>query len=153
MKTTQRPAELIEQIIANPTGGVVGVVDGLLAACREHRLHIDWQNDACRVRAGEGEWEHLTPVPIRKSGFRAILARLGAICNEQTPDSVSPYGGEGELTVGSNPVVVVHLSFTNTTAEQRLELHTGTPAATTPPSVRGATGNSALNHTNVATSK
>ena len=61
-------------------------------------------------------------VPLRKSALRAILARVAALCNERTPNSVSPYGGQGELSVGANPAVVFRVRFANTLAEQRLEL-------------------------------
>ncbi|HUY35359.1 MAG TPA: hypothetical protein VMV69_21625 [Pirellulales bacterium] len=61
-------------------------------------------------------------LPLRKSVFRAMLARMAVLCNERTPNSVSPYGGRGELTFGVNPTVVFRVIFANTGAEQKMEL-------------------------------
>src|SRR5262249_56235813 len=65
------------------------------------------------------EW---TEVSVPKSVFRAILARVAALCNEHAPNSVSPYGGEGEISVGTNPPTLFRVAFTNTPGEQRLEV-------------------------------
>src|SRR5438552_15960180 len=101
-------------ILLHGAGGVVGLVNDLLAACREHGLQIDWEGDRCRVRSAGGDWEEVADVPVRKSAFRAILARVAALCNERTPNSVSPYGGQGELSTGTNPPGVFRVVFTNT---------------------------------------
>jgi hypothetical protein len=61
-------------------------------------------------------------LPLPKSVFRAILARLAAMCNERIPDSVSPYGGEGELSVGTDPPAIFRVAFTNTAGGQRLDV-------------------------------
>jgi len=65
--------------------------------------------------------------------FRMFLARVAAMCNEYTPDSVSPYGGEGVLVTGGEPSAIFRVSFTNTPDSQRLEIR---PAA--PPALNGA---------------
>jgi hypothetical protein len=102
--------------------GVVGLVDDLLGLCREQGLQLDWQANQCRVRPlGAGPRES-TEIRLQKSVFRAILARLAALCNERAPNSVSPYGGEGELSARTNPPTVFRVAFTNTPAEQRLEI-------------------------------
>jgi hypothetical protein len=100
------------------------LVEDLLAVCLEHGLQLDWQADRCRVRPPGGDWEELMGVPLRKSVFRAILARVAALCNEQAPHSVSPYGGQGELSVGASPTAVFHVAFVNTPEAQKLELRT-----------------------------
>jgi hypothetical protein len=102
--------------------GVVGLVDDLLGLCREHGLQLDWQANMCRVRPLGEERHGSTEIPLQKSVFRAILARLAALCNERTPNSVSPYGGEGELSVRTNPPTVFRVAFTNTPGELRLEV-------------------------------
>ena len=61
--------------------------------------------------------------PLRKSVFRAILARLAALCNERSPGSVSVYGGQGEVLVGDNPLKLLRISFANTPDEQWLTLN------------------------------
>jgi len=122
MTTPSPVATSLLRALAHPTRGVVGLVDDLLALCREHNLQVDWQADRCRVRACGSEWEELRDVTLRKSVFRAILARIAALCNEQAAISVSPYGGQAELSVGTNPPVVFRVAFANTPAEQTLEL-------------------------------
>jgi hypothetical protein len=47
---------------------------------------------------------------------------MAALCNEQALHSVSPYGGESELSIGTNPPAIFRVAFTNTASEQRLEL-------------------------------
>jgi hypothetical protein len=111
------------QRVFRPTGrGVVGIVDELLVLCRDEGLQFDWQAGQCRVRPLGAEPAESTEVPLPKSAFRAILARVAALCNERTPGSVSPYGGEGELLVGTDSPAVFRVAFTNTPDEQRLEV-------------------------------
>jgi hypothetical protein len=130
MSTPSRYAEMLRRILVHPTRGVAGLVDDLLAVCREHGLQLDWQADRCRVRSSGSDWEELLDVPLRKSVFRAVLARIAALCNERTPQSVSPYGGQGHLAVGTNPLAVFRVTFANTPAAQQLELMTETERPT-----------------------
>src|SRR4051812_32293134 len=102
--------------------GVLGIVEDLLGLAQEQGLRLDWHANQCRVRLLGAEPQELTEVSLPKAVFRAILARLAALCNERTPNSVSPYGGEGELSVGANPPTVFRVAFTNTPGEQRLEV-------------------------------
>jgi hypothetical protein len=106
----------------HPSGGLVGLVDDLLILCRQHGMQLDWHRDRCRVRFSDREGEELIALPRGKSTFRAILARVAVLCNERKTDSVSPYGGEGEVSLPSDPSLVVKVAFTNTSSEQRLEL-------------------------------
>lgn len=127
MNTASEISGVLCRALVHPTRGVIGLVDDLLAMCREQGLQLDWQAHRCRVRSCGGDWEELLDVPLmdnprRKSVFRAILARVAALCNEQTPNSVSPYGGQGELTLGGIPPAVVRVTFANTPEEQKLEL-------------------------------
>lgn len=124
MNTATPLSETIRDILTQPTGGIVGLVDDLLAACQKYGLQIEWQPGRCRFRSAKGEWEELTDVPIRKSVFRAILARLVVLCNDRTPNAMSPYGGQCECPVGENSAGLLRISFTNTPAEQKLELIT-----------------------------
>jgi hypothetical protein len=102
--------------------GLAGLVDDLLGLCQEQGIQLDWRANRCRVRSLGAEPQESTEIPLPKSVFRAILARLAALCNERIPGSVSPYGGEGELSVGTNPRTVLRVAFTNTPGEQELEL-------------------------------
>jgi hypothetical protein len=98
MNTALPCAEMLRRILVHPTRDVVGLVDDLLTVCREHGLRLDWQDGRCRVRSAGGDWEELPDVPLRKSAFRAILARIAVLCNEQMANSVSLYGGQGAFS-------------------------------------------------------
>jgi hypothetical protein len=102
--------------------GVVGLVDDLLSLGREQGLQVDWQANRCRVRPLGAQPQESIEIQLPKSVFRAILARMAALCNERIPNSVSPYGGEGELSVCTNPPMVFRVSFINTSGEQALEV-------------------------------
>jgi hypothetical protein len=114
--------ELLRQVLTHPTGGITGLVDDLLMLCFEHHLQLDWQANRFRVRSSGGDWEELLEVPLRKSVFRAVLARVAVLCNERNPNSVSPYGGQGELSIGEGSPAVYRITFANTPGEQKLEL-------------------------------
>ena len=114
-------AEALRRALLHPTNGIVGLVDELLKLCPESGLELDWQDESCRAYTFENHRE-LMEVPLRKSVFRAILARVAAICNDRNANAVSPYGGVGELSVVAHPATVLRVSFVNTTAEQRLTL-------------------------------
>ncbi len=122
MNNVSPSSERLQKAFEPTRRGVVGLVDDLLGLCREHGLQLDWQANNCRVRPLGAELHGSTEIPLEKSVFRAILARLAALCNERTPNSVSPYGGEGELSVRTNPPTVFRVAFTNTPSEQRLEV-------------------------------
>lgn len=124
MSTPAEISDALRRVLAHPSRGVTGLVDDLLGVCREHGLQLDWQGDRCRTRSFRGDWGEWMEVALRKSVFRAILARLASLCNERNPHSVSPYGGRGELSVGVNPPSLVKVSFANTPTEQKLELTT-----------------------------
>ena len=128
MTSTSHVSDVFWRILAQPTQGVAGLVDDLLKACREHNLQLDWQGNRCCLRSLKGEWEDSINVPLRKSVFRAILARVATLCNEQTPDSVSPYGGQAELLVGLPRATLMRVTFANTLAEQKLQI-SPTPTA------------------------
>jgi hypothetical protein len=143
MNPSPNVSEVLRRLLSQPTRGVVGLVDDLLTVCREQGLELDWQADRCRVRPAGGDWEELSGVPLRKSVFRAVLARVAALCNEQTPNSVSPYGGQAELPAGANPAAVFRVFFANTPTEQKLRLTTDTESAAPAPPRRGPVEQSA----------
>ncbi len=101
---------------------MVGLVDDLLELCHARGLQLDWRAGRCRVRSIGVEPEESIEVPVPKSVFRAVVARLATLCNDRNPGSVSPYGGEGELTVDVDPSTVCRVAFTNTPDEQRVQL-------------------------------
>jgi hypothetical protein len=121
----KKPAPLSERLqrALEPTRrGVVGLVDDLLGLCREQGLQLNWRADRCRVRPLGARPQESTEILLPKSVFRTILARMAALCNERVPDSVSPYGGEGDISIGTDPPTIFHVAFTNAPGEQRLEV-------------------------------
>jgi hypothetical protein len=114
----------VRHVLRPARNGVVELADELLTLCQDREIFLDWNAGQCRVRSGAVETPGSIEVPLTKSVFRAILARLAALCNERQPGSVSPYGGEGELLI-ANFGVVCRVAFTNTPGEQRVRLTPG----------------------------
>ncbi len=102
-----------------PETGFVGIVDNLLQLCLGGEISIAWTGNCCRVRVRHGTVEETQDIELRKSVFRAILARIAALCNQHQPGSVSPYGGNGEIHLTT---VTFSANLVNTTAEQSMHL-------------------------------
>lgn len=111
--------------------GVVGLVDDLLGLCRLYQLRVSFRAGQCSVRRLGADAHESLDIPVPKSVFRAALARVAAICNEQRPDSVTPYRGDGDIAVlppvpqdssKRLPPSACYVSFTNTPSEQQLEM-------------------------------
>jgi hypothetical protein len=98
--------------------GVVGLADDLLRLCADQRLELDWRGDRLRVWSADG-WEEVVADPLPGPIFRALLARLAAVGNEQAPGSASPYEGQFEWSGGNEPLRV---TFVNRPGEHRLNL-------------------------------
>jgi hypothetical protein len=119
------PSPLLMQlqvVLTSPTRGIAALVNDFLTVCHEQRLQLNWQAGHLHARALGGDAEDEIDVPIPKSVFRAILARVAALCDERSPGSVSPYGGAGELSIEGNPPKILRVAFTNTPGEQRVDL-------------------------------
>jgi hypothetical protein len=121
-------AERVLKALSPTPRGVVGLVDDLLDLCRVHQLRLRFADGHCSVRRLGADDTDALHVPLPKSVFRASLARIAALCNEQRPGSVTPYRGEGEVVVPSppspdcTPPSTCYVSFTNTPSEQQLEM-------------------------------
>jgi hypothetical protein len=122
MSTSSTLTKLLHAELDHPSRGVVGLVDELLRQCPEEGFRLDWQANGCRILAFNDGSEELLEKPLSKSVFRAILARIAALCNERTPNSVSPFGGKGELEVGTAPPEIFRVEFVNTPDDQGLAL-------------------------------
>jgi len=122
MPNAPRAQDVLTRALTAPARGVLGIVDALLGASCEHGIQLTWRADQCRVRFLDCELADWIEVPLRKSVVRAALARVAVLCNERKPNSASPYGGQGELIVGSDPATVLRVAFENTPDEQSLEL-------------------------------
>ncbi len=123
-------SERLSRALATPSGGVLGLADTLLALSREHDLQIAWQAGRCRIAFADGGTNERIEVPLPKSVLRAVLARVAVLCNERQPNSVTPYGGQGEVLVDPDPAVVIRVRFVNTPEEQSLDLTSVAFAAT-----------------------
>jgi hypothetical protein len=120
MKTASELSDAVFRAFEPPETGFVGIADNLLHLCLNASVEVTWGENACRVSLRRGAVEEVVGVPLRKSVFRAVLARIAVLCNERRADSVSPYGGRGEIALDSGPVVSVR--FENTSAAQSLGL-------------------------------
>jgi hypothetical protein len=125
MKTASSFSQEFQRAVMHPTGAIVGLVDGVLTLCREHGLELDWNLDRCLLRPAGGIADETVSVLLRKSVFRAVLARFAILCRERVPESVSMYGGTGELLFGTHPPAVFKVSFSNTPDAQWLRLRPG----------------------------
>jgi hypothetical protein len=126
MKTATALAHALVKAFEPPASGFVGIVDNLLQLCRGGELELTWQSNACHVRIRQGAVEETLDLPLRKAVFRAMLARIAALCNQRQPGCVSPYGGGGEIHLGTDPQEVFSAHFVNTAAKQSLRLtHVG----------------------------
>jgi len=115
-------ADALARAFDLPPSGFVGIVDNLLHLGRGDDLELAWRSNACHARIRQGTVEATLDLPVRKGVFRAMLARVAALCNERQPGSVSPYGGRGEIHLGPGPQAVFSPDFINTAAEQSLRL-------------------------------
>lgn len=124
MKTVPAARERIENAFVPTPDGVLSLVNEVLALASEHDLSFEWQDDRCHVRMLDGGECEEFDVALPQSAFRALLARIAALCNEYAPGSVSPYGGNGRLAVGASSPRV---AFVNRPGEQRLSVSRAGP--------------------------
>ncbi|MBA4188139.1 MAG: hypothetical protein C0467_08990 [Planctomycetaceae bacterium] len=121
IQTTASFEERVRLAFAPTPRAVLGLVDDLLELCREQPLSLIFRDGKCFVSPA-GDVNNSVEVPLPRSAFRAVLARIAALCNELRPNSVSPYGGAGEVCVGNDSRITLRVVFTNTPEEQRLEV-------------------------------
>ncbi len=114
--------QLRTAITTPPVNGSVGLADTILTICQEHNLSLDWEQGKCRVRRSGATEETVIETPMETSHFRAILARLAALCNETAPGSVTPYGGTTQFITSGESMGNFLIAFTNTPDEQKLTL-------------------------------
>ena len=91
----------------------------LLKACPDGGLELTWSDEHC----------HIVILPAKPSGYRNsdaesfhahVIARVAALCNEHQPNSVSPYGGQGDFSWAERGLF--QTKFSNTPGEQKLVL-------------------------------
>jgi hypothetical protein len=119
---SQTADDRLRRAFAPTQGGIVGVTDQLLEACVGSDVEFKRVGNRCVSNwTVNGETKEAL-VPLPAAAFRTILARIAALCNEHSPNAVTPYGGESLLTVKGPPPTVVRVAFVNTPDEQRLEV-------------------------------
>ena len=128
MTPSSLPLEALRTTIVAPTNGFVGIVDDVLSLCREHALQLDWRDNRCQVSSAESGEVGVVEMPLRRSGFRAVLARIAKLCGDQAPGTSDPYSGTGELLVGPEPAMVFRVEWSNTLADQFLTLKPNVPS-------------------------
>lgn len=104
--------------------GIVTLVDELIELSLDHGLRIRLLNGHCLAEQLMTTDKDLVEIPLPKSAFRAVLARIATICNDQHPQSVTPYRGQVKIDwrSQSGSTTVCQLEFVNTATEQQLEI-------------------------------
>ncbi len=100
-------------------GGIVGVTDHLLHGCGGGAI-VEHHEGRCLCRPIEGG--EAAEVPLPKSSFRLVLARVAAMCHESSPEYGTPYEGSGVVKTRGEPAGTFQVSFVNTPDEQMLEV-------------------------------
>jgi hypothetical protein len=129
MSHPSSPPERLERALADPSRGALGLVDELLDVSRHQDIRLDWQAGRCRVSFPGGGPPDQIEASLPRSVFRAVIARVAVLCNERVPNSVSPYGGQGEVAIGSDPPTAIRAVFVNTPQTQSLDLASVRPGA------------------------
>jgi hypothetical protein len=133
---SQTADDRLRRAFAPTQGGIVGLTDQLLEACVGSHVEFKRVGNRCVCRwTANGETKEAL-MPLLPAAFRTILARIAALCNEYSPNAVTPYRGEGLLTVKGPPPTVVRVAFVNTPDEQRLEVRRNAEGSLQP-SLRG----------------
>ena len=122
MNAVSKYAEALRAALDHPTSGIIGIVDTLLKVRPDQEVHLHWQPDCCEVQCRAAGYEAGFETPLRQSVFRAIVARVSAICSQDSPGSMSPYGGESKLCVSTDQAAWVRVKFENTPDSQWLSL-------------------------------
>lgn len=105
--------------------GVAGLAEDLLAVARVLAIpmSLDWRDGHCLLKFADGDGRPVAEsIPLPRSVFRALLARIASLGNEQIPGSFTPHGGSGQLTF---PLVThpdLAASLVNTPDQQSLKL-------------------------------
>lgn len=91
------PLKQLKDVLADGPRHIVDLVDDILEVFRAQAMRLEWEDGKCRVQSLPLGSSPPMDVEIPLSVFRAILVRLATLCNQHSPESVSPYGGDGEF--------------------------------------------------------
>ena len=114
--------DCLRRALAPTQWGVVELTEQLLGACVGGDLEFERVGDRCVCRWTVSGEPQEAALPLPPAAFRTILARIAVLCNERSPNTVTPYGGEGLLAVNGQPSAALQVTFVNTPEKQRLEL-------------------------------
>lgn len=115
-------ADRLQSVFVPTPDGVVGLVDRLLDLSREHGFGITYHDDTCHFQFLNKLSPSTVAIQVPKAVFRAVLARMAALCNQESRGTVSPYGGDGVIVQGTNPVESYRVVFANSPSDQTLQL-------------------------------
>ena len=122
MNTTKTLTELLNAG-ANCEVDVVKFTHELMQLCTKHELRLRLEPSQCVVESiGGKESIDVIENPMRRSQFRAVLARIVAICSECSNRIMTPYGGDWEISYGGDQNRRIRVSVQNTPNAQFVEL-------------------------------
>jgi hypothetical protein len=104
-------------------GGVLGLVDDILDRLVQNRMRLHWIRSGVTEVSLDGGEPRTFEFAFRNSIARAVIARIAVLCDDEIKrDPIYPYRGVGSFTDPRWPQVRFDVNFSNTPAEQRLEL-------------------------------
>lgn len=111
----------LQRDLSTPSDGIRSVAKTLIEAAQNYDMTLNWDNGRCLVTVKNDSVSESIEVPLRRSVIRATLAHLATLCKADHPDALSPYGGEGRITLnehsGSHLIV-----FVNSPTELRMDI-------------------------------
>ncbi len=116
-----------------PGGGLIGLFDHYLRLLGEEGAAVEFSEGRCWLSPRQ-EGDAPEELPLSRTTFRPILARVAFLCNEYRPSSVTPYGGVGVFKLAGPPELLLRVSFTNTPDIQKLDIR---PAGAPAPALNG----------------
>lgn len=117
------PAYVLWKDFKPREGGVLDLIGDMSAHLVENRLRIVWVPGVVTEYPLAGGEPRSFEFAFRNSIFRLVMARMGVLCGEKAKeDPIYPYRGRGEFTDPRWPHVRFRVEFTNTPADQRLDL-------------------------------
>jgi hypothetical protein len=112
--------DAIIDLFQKPQLGCVAIVDGILKIACKFPLKFEWAEDRCQLQILNSDQQ--TKMPIRKSTFRAIIARVATIASEKSFLAFNPSVGDENFSIGADVDIGLAARFENSPDRQMLEL-------------------------------
>jgi hypothetical protein len=116
MNDEARFVNSIEELFIRGPRPVVELVWDLLSAADAHGVRLGWDDGKCDISSVRTTGEHRS-VALPLSVFRAVLARLAALCERDSHDDFSPYRWEGKLVWDADSTRHFWIDVTNNHAQ------------------------------------